>query len=1053
MILYWQKTLNFLKDIFSKESILISEKKIIGSIFIVLFIFISGVMYVGVAEAATCTSSQVLTDHASSSNCWIQVKDGTVDKLYNVTSASNHPGGHKSDYINGKCGQIATNFHKSGHGGIAVLNACCYVCDVAAAQSPAPSSGPSPAPSSSPTPAAPATIAFLGDARTTSEEHLDNFGKAASIAMLTDDINKIKPQSPTPGVVDAAFMIGDFDKVVDTQAAWTASTINSMPHYYVIGNHEIDDDNPNYTRNLFPYSGYSFTLNPGPAGTNKTTYSMNIGGIHVVNLNVYWNGGTGTDADIATDGNVPPALLSWLDADLSNSSNPPCKVVMFHEPMYPYGRHTGDSLNKYATNRNNLQKLLVDKKVSAVIAAHTHLATVHNIARDGTVLLDINAPGGVYHIDTGVTGPKTEDGEDDFASIFYAHTSGSNLILTWKRENPTWSSPKVTTYTSACSGTVVSSPAPSSGPIPSDVPIGCIVGVPCDDNNACTSSDTCIAGLCRGTPKNCADSGTGSECTFDSCDPSTGTCTHTDVCGGLVPCGRLVDNPKTGQINEKAPCDLCSAFYMVKNIINFAIQIVFVLAILALVIAGILYSTSFGNQNTIEIAKRAAYNTLIGLFIVFLAWILIAAILQAIGYSSMSTWNQVDCTLFSGELASLPPSLIPSSSPAPSSSSVPTATPNLGICPTFPIYGPTPGSFSVSCTHTLNVAGNTVTAKDSSGTVVSTGTLNKVLSDTAKSGNHVCIQDGTYTLNSITLPEKVFIECLPGASGAKPIVNASLPTAGSRLITLKSDSSIKGCEFKFASLRGNGIYVEGAVKNWSVENNHFINVDGSIRIVNDNASDPPTSGWGSVLNNTGLHSRLGGIQGGRYITFKDNKFYDYTGDEFFDFNGKNPAYDTTNSPNLENTIENNILENVSSGYYLNDEAIDMIGYNNNNIVRNNRIVGNFQRGISPRYEASGNCIEGNYIQFKPGGVNVSANGIPLEGHSSNASRFPANNKINNNRIVGVAKGVYLNRAKNNTVTNNTINATSCGISITSSSSGNTISGNIFLNPSIPQTCN
>jgi hypothetical protein len=45
---------------------------------------------------------------------------------------------------------------------------------------------------------------------------------------------------------------------------------------------------------------------------------------------------------------------------------------------------------------------------------------------------------------------------------------------------------------------------------------------PCDDGDACTSNDTCLAGACvPGDKKECSD---GNDCTADTCDPGTGVC-------------------------------------------------------------------------------------------------------------------------------------------------------------------------------------------------------------------------------------------------------------------------------------------------------------------------------------------------------------------------------------------------------------------------------------------------------------------------------------------------------------------------------------------------
>ncbi|MFH1127232.1 MAG: hypothetical protein V1718_03950, partial [archaeon] len=148
------------------------------------------------------------------------------------------------------------------------------------------------------------------------------------------------------------------------------------------------------------------------------------------NNDAYWKYG-GTEG-----GYIPTALFNWLNTDLSGTTS--CKVVVGHEPLYPKSRHVGDSLDKDVTNRNNLQNLFVSQKVAVFVGAHTHYATV-------------NDHDGVWHVDAGVSGAKTTDGEDPYASIFYTHASGNNLIITWTHENPAWSSPEVTTYTSACS--------------------------------------------------------------------------------------------------------------------------------------------------------------------------------------------------------------------------------------------------------------------------------------------------------------------------------------------------------------------------------------------------------------------------------------------------------------------------------------------------------------------------------------------------------------------------------------------------------------------------
>jgi hypothetical protein len=50
---------------------------------------------------------------------------------------------------------------------------------------------------------------------------------------------------------------------------------------------------------------------------------------------------------------------------------------------------------------------------------------------------------------------------------------------------------------------------------------------PCDDGDLCTQGDACASGACApGAPIICEDQ---NPCTADSCDPTAGTCTLTDL--------------------------------------------------------------------------------------------------------------------------------------------------------------------------------------------------------------------------------------------------------------------------------------------------------------------------------------------------------------------------------------------------------------------------------------------------------------------------------------------------------------------------------------------
>lgn len=271
-----------------------------------------------------------------------------------------------------------------------------------------------------------ATIAYIGDP--------EIYDFPDGIYELTKDLNQIIPQSPTD-TLDAVIFLGDMKNFSHARAAYLNSSVKSIPAFYVIGNHEAESsfdmtDIKNANMNSI------ISLNPGPYGTEKTTYSFNIGNFHIVNLNEYWDG-AGNDAwfEYGTDGGyIPNNLYNWMEDDLSGTQNT-WKIVLGHEPLYPERNHVGNSLDKNVTNRDKLQNLFVAQNVSLFIGGHTHYA--------GVQLKD-----GVYHAAVGVTGTATLKGEDPFASIFYTHTDiDNNLVLTWKRENPDWATPNTTSYT------------------------------------------------------------------------------------------------------------------------------------------------------------------------------------------------------------------------------------------------------------------------------------------------------------------------------------------------------------------------------------------------------------------------------------------------------------------------------------------------------------------------------------------------------------------------------------------------------------------------------
>ena len=106
---------------------------------------------------------------------------------------------------------------------------------------------------------------------------------------------------------------------------------------------------------------------------------------------------------------------------------------------------------------------------------------------------------------------------------------------------------------------------------------------------------------------------------------------------GLVPCGG----------ENEDPCTLCHLFVMLKRAIDFLIAppggIVFIIATLMLVAGGVMFLVSSGEPDKIATAKKTMTNAILGLIIIFSAWLFINLFYSVMGYG-WGEWNEIDCT-------------------------------------------------------------------------------------------------------------------------------------------------------------------------------------------------------------------------------------------------------------------------------------------------------------------------------------------------------------------------------------------------------------------------
>ena len=107
--------------------------------------------------------------------------------------------------------------------------------------------------------------------------------------------------------------------------------------------------------------------------------------------------------------------------------------------------------------------------------------------------------------------------------------------------------------------------------------------------------------------------------------------------GGLVPCGRNCNDPTTDGIDESKPCQLCDFFVMIDGWIDgLLIMVVPPLAVLMIVIGGWMYIVSQGNPEMLSKAKKLFTAVVIGLLIIYGAYLIVGMFLWGIG---LNTWT------------------------------------------------------------------------------------------------------------------------------------------------------------------------------------------------------------------------------------------------------------------------------------------------------------------------------------------------------------------------------------------------------------------------------
>lgn len=118
---------------------------------------------------------------------------------------------------------------------------------------------------------------------------------------------------------------------------------------------------------------------------------------------------------------------------------------------------------------------------------------------------------------------------------------------------------------------------------------------------------------------------------------------------GIVPCGRKVNDPVTPD-DETKRCTLCHLIIGIQRIITYGRNIVAFAALVMIVIGGIWYIFSAGNEQRMGTAKNILKAALTGFTIVFLVWIAVNYTLYLLSTKAdlgigATSWDTFTCDI------------------------------------------------------------------------------------------------------------------------------------------------------------------------------------------------------------------------------------------------------------------------------------------------------------------------------------------------------------------------------------------------------------------------
>jgi hypothetical protein len=115
---------------------------------------------------------------------------------------------------------------------------------------------------------------------------------------------------------------------------------------------------------------------------------------------------------------------------------------------------------------------------------------------------------------------------------------------------------------------------------------------------------------------------------------------------GLVPCGQSINDPNTSW-DDTESCKFCHIFVLFDTIYGFVLKMVGVIATVMFVIGGFYILIAGGRPEMLGKGKKILFAAVIGLVIIFGAWVIINTVFSAIGVSEWTNlkegWHVINC--------------------------------------------------------------------------------------------------------------------------------------------------------------------------------------------------------------------------------------------------------------------------------------------------------------------------------------------------------------------------------------------------------------------------